>query len=216
MRLCVHGSLPSWEPKSIVLLPPTRSWYPTYQNLHQNLLPTVIKTWPAPKSVLPTSRACYVPPDPGKPKPQKLSTQLFTREYLSTYPQKKLRDYISQNYPIFFWNEGFLKVGGGSDIWVKFPNSFFAGVPHYPISICLSKTTSKLIYQIKRKNSWAPIFDYLMLFERPLGIWRGEQSWERNFDSLTPSVKPLDVPIWGIKYLLLSLMPINTATTMAV
>ena len=88
----------------------------------------------------------------------------------------------------------------------------------YPISMFYPKQHRSWFIRLKEKNSWAPIFDYLMLFERPLGIWRGERKicWEQNFDSLTPSVKPLDGPIWGIKYLLLSLMPINTATTMAV
>ena len=60
--LCVHGSLPSWEPKSIVLqnlvqpnLPKPFGAQPTYQNLHQNSLPTDIETSPAPKAFL-TSR----------------------------------------------------------------------------------------------------------------------------------------------------------------
>ena len=44
-----------------------------------------------------------------------------------------------------------------------------------------------------------------------MGLLNPTQGRERNFfHSLTRFVKPLDGPIWGIKYLLLPLMPINT------
>ena len=50
-----------------------------------------------------------------------------------------------------------------------------------------------------------------------MGLLNPTQGRERNFlFSLMRFIKPLDGSIWGIKNLLLSLMPINTATTMAV
>ena len=70
--------------------------------------------------------------------------------------------------------------------------------------ICLVSKWISLALTIRTKSTSVEktsIWDYWI----PL---RGEK--ETFFHSLTRFVKPLDGPIWGIKYLLLPLMPINT------